>query len=471
MSRRSLTLVFTAAAALFAAAAPPQRGSIRGVVLSGGSFIAGTAVTIDDTVTTTDRFGHFQLDGVAIGKHRICVRGGEWKRACVDVETTAAELHRFVELGVTPSGDRVMGEGAPKANDAPCRRFTTVHGCPAPCNPRQFLSRKENSEEDAQEYYQAIDPNGKRTTLAAWLRLARHQELDRPVRASYANANDLGFGRDMYMVRTPWGIFAWVSNFAADCKLQDPRNAALAARGDARDIIATVCMELSSENYHGAETDPRVQREPKIVKFLVFDGEGKRVTSALLDTFEAGYVPGLCVNCHGGRPYLTRPDLESNFLPFDIETFQTPGGAAPDYRAFRKLNDLVNETLSPDAKAIRELLKGWYPDNRIVPRLDWRPPGWQGTEKLYDRFVARACRTCHVAFPVNQFTSYSQLKAVRETTIHNVERGDMPHAQITYMNFRGRNDLWPDDSARQAFECFRKHEEDAQLRACLERVP
>ncbi|HEX7137004.1 MAG TPA: carboxypeptidase-like regulatory domain-containing protein [Vicinamibacterales bacterium] len=457
MSRSAFSLFIAAAAALFAAAAQPPRGSIQGVVLLNGGFIAGATVTIDGAVATTDRFGHFELYDVAIGKHRVCAAG-----TCIDAEVSSADPDRFVELKAASSRS---------ADAAPCRRFTTLHDCPSPCNEGQFLVFRGNTEAKANEYYGKVDAHGKRLTLTDWLRLARYEELAPPVRASYANANDLGFGRDMYMTRSPWGVFAWVSNFAADCKLQDRRNAALAARRDPRDVIATVCMELSSQNYHGEGTDARVKLEPRIVKFLVFDHDGKRVTSALLDSFQPGFVPGLCLNCHGGRPFQVRPDLKSNFLPFDIATFQMPDGAPPDYPAFRKLNDMVKETLSPDAKAIRQLIEGWYPDDRVVPRLDWRPPGWDGTEKLYDRFVARMCRTCHVALSVNQFTSYVQLKSVRETTMHNVREGIMPHAQITYMNFHGRNDLWPDDTARQAYLCFEKHVEPERLRACLGEVP
>ncbi|HYE06644.1 MAG TPA: carboxypeptidase regulatory-like domain-containing protein [Planctomycetota bacterium] len=351
-------------------------------------------------------------------------------------------------------------------------------------------------------YYAKIDPNGERDTLGEWWAKngfdAATGEAADAHHATYLNNNDLGFGRDMHMRVERSGatvvrVAAYVTNYGdPDQSLGNVNQAAdvweagidQAERDDRKgEAAATVCMEYAVvEGVTGADATT------KVVKFFAYGGglaNAPRIKSADLDQ-QGGqkFIPMLCQNCHGSTdfyaPYPTgvpsptpaqlltaaaNPSFDdinmgASFREFDITTFRY-AGANPDNAGAQKddLRLLNGDCLaSAPSAAIRELIQGWHPPSGGAligtnddPVSSWRPSGFSGSPEntLYDRTIAKSCRTCHVAFPnaseapgeiYAQFAwdTYEQLKA-RQSFLHTVALcgGDrtMPHALITYQNY------------------------------------
>jgi hypothetical protein len=140
-----------------------------------------------------------------------------------------------------------------------------------------------------------------------------------------------------------------------------------------------------------------------------------------------------------------------------------------EFNPFHKQNKIVEAT-NP-APGISQLIDGWYDpsagqgdnenptwappvssDNAMTSPYGWisYPPGTPATlgsspETLYHTVVKQSCRTCHVAFPNLDWTSFDQISQLlapqsfarfRPTIEEYVcKQGEMPHSQITYLNF------------------------------------
>lgn len=349
--------------------------------------------------------------------------------------------------------------------------FNCPPGTPGKCdNPRLALNRLSNDEAAAKTYYADVDPKNTRLTFAQWLKVAGfHKRGGGGTRGFYTNDNDLGFGRDMHILETKFGVFAYVTNYAECCTLQHPRNAKLARKAPKNKRIATVCMEWSTPAYNGAK-DPGPDNDPKnrFVKFFVFGGDGARLLKADLDGNGPRFVPSLCINCHGGQEYTGSANVNASFLPFDLDGFKFDG--APRFRAFRALNQLVKS--SRPNRDIVELIDGWYPPGGDdVPDL-FRPATWNEREnrkKVYDVVVARSCRTCHVAFtaaPTWSDWSDFQFGDIELFTAN----GLMPHAVITKMNMYSKERAhWPDEEGPRVLQCFVENAlDETKMQECID---
>jgi hypothetical protein len=327
-------------------------------------------------------------------------------------------------------------------------------------------------------YYSGIDPamtyngttwsGGTHSTLGAWWSQAGFaSDGSGGTRAAYLNNNDLGFGRDMHIIRdsSTGNVFGYVTNYGNHD--QNPGNADLAQTANKATAVATVAMEYS----------PLSGVSGSVVKFFVFkggDGNAPLVNSADLDGFGQKFVPNLCQNCHGGEFYSPanpaspspldlslRASLAAavgaSFREFDTDSFKYPGGnntlPAGSRSAFYNLNQLVLN--SNPQQPIQDLINGWYGGlanpSTDPPNTSFTPTGWIDAsqpqkQQLYLQVVSKSCRTCHVAFSQTSavsgitWTTYPQFQAHQQNvgTVHDFVCGDsklMPHALITYRNF------------------------------------
>lgn len=307
-------------------------------------------------------------------------------------------------------------------------------------------------------YYQAVDPNGERTTLGAWwakngFTVGADGNVNNGVRTSYVNFNDLGSGRDMYFLQQADGrAAAFVTNYG-DFD-QNHGNADLAV---ARQVPgATVCMEYSPVEGQGTT---------RIVKFFVFaGGDGRstapRVDFADLDKFGRKFVPNLCNNCHGGTyspandasPTFAEINMGASFRELDIATYKFPEGEetanAAQKALFKQQNLIVKGLAAGDTitiQPIKDVINGWYAGGTDDQDNTFTPSGWGGApqQALYHDVVKQSCRTCHVALDARTgdnglgWISYAQLEARQGFLGYLVlcDARQMPHAVITYRNF------------------------------------
>jgi len=432
--------------------------------------------------------------GEIIGQAAATVR---WKapqrpgRYVLDVLTSDGKggyNRKSITVFVRPTEKAAAFNKAAALVGAACPSVTEYFPCPTPppplgCpNPNTgWLTFKSNDEAAAKTYYDNVGKD--RLTLSDWFTLAGFGTGGTGgERAQYTNDNDLGFGRDMHIIQTSKGTFAYVTNYLNGCTLQDPKNAELATTANPNDAIATVCMEYSSATYD--LTNPG--GTDRIVKFFVYNGAGERQTSAVLDTTGAQPIPGLCLNCHGGVNYdSSKPnvvDLKARFLPFDLDTYKYYPASNTQYTQFHNLNKLVAGTfpvISPPLPTVA-LIDGWYaggtdtPDTTFAPG-DWNDPQHTGRKKVYQRVVARSCRTCHVAFDTigkptwatwAEFSNATNRKKIKSY----VNNGLMPHALITYTNFWSKN-FWTDGTGPAVLNCFINNPVESDMETCLANVP
>jgi hypothetical protein len=388
-------------------------------------------------------------------------------RACVLASTEDAGFGMAqVSFAVAnPPPEPIKAPAPAAAPDTPPIHLPVAQG-----EPGFFLTMKGvGSDQIADFYYRTVDPQGLRETLDDWLRTNHFREnLDDQgvpkdeIRLAYLNNNDLGFGRDMHLLKHKDGISAYVTNYGdppGDAE-PDPTDADRASDHLTSDG-QTVCMEYSRLEGH--------PKNPPIVKFFVYDTSkngGKRLTSANLDKGGGKFVPNLCLNCHGGefdfragdflgdvtnqkydeqrmRELVARNDpaelydavnMDSSFREFDVASFKfaRPGKGPKDpsrlvptqaeLDQFNRMNDLVVESWPKDG--IKQLVKGWKSAGWKVGNglvfSSLIPPDWQvdsAVKRLYLEVVSKSCRTCHVAFPTDQdlgdgeglnWTSYDQ---------------------------------------------------------------
>jgi len=363
-------------------------------------------------------------------------------------------------------------------------------GCLVFPNAQPFLSIKQFTdvnEHDADNYYDAVDPNRARRTLGQWWRQngfnATTGLAATEVRAAYLNNNDLGFGREMHLLKKGDNVAGYVTNYSTDPNAdvlhkkanQDPLNADLALQADPRNAIATVCMEYSPVDGQA----PNV----RVVKFFVF-APGKSPNSRIaraadLDGNGLKFVPYLCLNCHGGiygrhAGETVAPNdilgMFASFREFDLETyrFARPGKprddpsrgqpTAGEQAIFKQLNDIVFAS-NPES-GIKDVIAGWYSGGSSIQNYGYTPPHWpdSGTpdtpKSLYQDVVKKSCRTCHVAFGAedhqfaHDWTDFEQFKKWRALGVLQPyvcgPAKAMPHAQVTYCRFWNSDPLQPD---------------------------
>jgi cytochrome c5 len=292
---------------------------------------------------------------------------------------------------------------------------------------------------------------GLRTTLGGFITANAMGGLNE-INVIYANAVDLGFGRNMHGVRNGMNTAAYVANFG-DIDTPDVNDVADAVLGN--NPVATVAME-----YSPIEGDPVGDR---VVKFYVYNNVGNRINAANLDKLGARPIPQLCMVCHGGEypggpvigsapPFVNVNDpndfslvkLGSKFLPFDLHAYvfaPAPNDKAMQQLKFKQFNqDIVN--ISPSDAVIGEIITEMYGGiSQVDPNVQdevFVVAGWNAQpmqQTMYRDVVGRSCRTCHAAhsFPSLRFNLSSQFTdnlAAPETRV--CVQHVMPHSKLTH---------------------------------------
>ena len=331
-----------------------------------------------------------------------------------------------------------------------------------------FPAKHADSRQGACQYYVAIGavqgcgPGGElvgtQLTFNGW---KAKWGLDSPTagfRAIYANIRDLDLERDMHGTTNANGTAYYVCNYPHVRGGQPDTNLLNAQRGE--NLVACVAMEHSPT--------PGVSGGRPFTKFLVFGPGGQLLPSVNLDQRGEKFLPGVCVVCHGARHGFARfddenpsmsPDLEAQFLPFDLDNFAYAASSGPLSRAgqeaqFRSLNLTLLKT--DPRPALVELLNLWYPDPATSTVTNAVPPGWVGQETLYKTVVQKYCRTCHVAmsasggrdFAFPRFSDFDRFGfELGGRACGSVEGGiprarwSMPNSKVTFDQF------WNDGAA------------------------
>ncbi len=358
--------------------------------------------------------------------------------------------------------------------------------------------RNINSEAYADAYYGAVDPGGRRDTLAKWKEETGF-DLGVYAHATFRDAKDLGYGRDMYARTGTLNtsgcnvIAVYVDNYVVELEPGDatsygPLNLDAAVNQVQKYHFGSNAIEFSPED----ETDCG---SPRIAKFFTFgprdgDGEQHRLTSADLDGRGVKYMPTMCLVCHGGAMYPLKDD--SSFDPISLKSpklhileedsfeFSALAGFREDDQqdAIKKINRLVYEAFQEmggradsntdqanwDSSFAEELVAGAYTDINADDPPPNNPPadpynaqvpsGWiqnvsrpDGVETLYRQVIEPHCIGCHslrgtqVAERNNDanavdFSSYEQFAKYNDLIIDYVyRRGSMPRSLINYTQF------------------------------------
>jgi hypothetical protein len=359
-----------------------------------------------------------------------------------------------------------------------------------------------SSAEYATAYYAAVDPENERTTLAEWKERNGFNRTDADVSITHVvfrDALDLGYGRDMYVLRERSGgvtqrIAFVVNNYIVQLQPGSssnygPLNVDAAISQDKRFFRGTNAIEFSPAN----EDDPaNPNGSMKITKFFTYDKNGNRLTSADLDGRGVKHMPGMCWACHGGQ---TMPlDENGNFQAQALRSAKYNILGAGDFEyslqdgwhrtdlepKIRTINSYVRESYldmqaRPNANDDRgqgkwaadyglELVTGRYGNDFVNGTYDddFVPDGWKqvnnpgagvDTETLFKRVVGPHCTACHslqgrqaagpdsagnLGIAIN-FSSFEKFYAYRSRIADYVyKRGIMP------LGLRNWEDFWED---------------------------
>jgi hypothetical protein len=354
---------------------------------------------------------------------------------------------------------------------------------------KSFLTKRAaepgyNAEKD---YYQRIDPAGKKTTFAAWQLANGWATAGIAANGGangyglYFNANDLGAGR-----RTGMNIFTegtgtnkgqsvayYVATYPTlPGAVQDQQSNLVNVPSDTKktgNLKYVVCMEYSLSY----DTNGKPFEGGRYIKFFAFGSDGNRTgivpnESRSLDLA----VPYLCMNCHGGSGITLHTlnvtnkygDVKGQFVPFDVANYTFakayPPTSAPNQGAFTKLNQglLIGQARMPQ-KTLVPLIKkliannNYTTDSSGLPTWGENPDAPTAAETaLYNNVYAVSCRSCHVtqcedSDPTKEraynFTSAASFMTDTGNMIGAVPGGtlqsnpNMPHAQRTFGIFWG----------------------------------
>jgi hypothetical protein len=327
-----------------------------------------------------------------------------------------------------------------------------------PEDPDSFLTLLERSvQEDAvsaRAYYDAVDPDDNKTTIADWYVEAGFIDDPSDYTSSgrmplnpgskvvvHQNVADLGFVRRVSTRCEPRcshpnpDVYSVIENYKFLAKSDDPfRDAARR-----KNRLASVAMELTA-----AADGSNPSR--KFITYYAFTGTTANDLPPFRDSRDQAdgipfapdldgrgkkQVPGLCSSCHGGAPrvlntdgpipnYPENGDTGAHFLPLDLDNFVfdkvRPGRTREKQELrYRKTNKMVlidhrgtatfDEVAGIDRlPAVQELIEGWYGgpglpndtfNGEFVP-VGWLPPAApDSVGELYLEAIAPACRSCH----------------------------------------------------------------------------
>lgn len=290
---------------------------------------------------------------------------------------------------------------------------------------------------EQQQYYNMIDPNKERDSLA---KFQSYHGFDKakPLNAIYRNEFDLNLLRDMYCKESikPNVIACYVTNYHTTDEYYSDQ------------ALATVAMEY----------DPSDLLNP--VKFFAFDASGdKRLHDVTLDSEGPKTVPHVCLNCHGGSYDDTEKSIKkAKFIMFDYELYSDGvSGVESEKNSFIKLNKLLEKTNL--YQSVRDVTKkhsrGLY---------DEVPSKWSENPALYTAVVKPFCRGCHYSFDEERstFNTYEEFKA--KAGLINVyvcdENGLMPHSERT-------RELFLKSEGKDVLADFLRSQGKTPLNACL----
>lgn len=351
-----------------------------------------------------------------------------------------------------------------------------------------------NSLAYATAYYEAIDPNNERDTLA---KFKAKNNIGQPVGGGaieesviVGDQRDLGYGRKMTARQNADGTLAFVvDNFlAGGYGAYSPFNLEAA-------IVGATQWHLGT---NGIEFSPGPGGTVNFVKLYTFDPiTGQRLMMANLDGRGAKAMPTICITCHGGRgDPLTPPDATGKRLfakvmnlvsgargdvaaqlhPFEPAAFDfstLPGftravlesklktinkmvlcsfplaaaSAAPEdacRSALRPANGGLatsHEYQGTAADHVKDMYGGNGLPLAATATVDtYVPAGWltPGQSTLYLETQAQACRVCHLLrgngnqSDIN-FDTYAKFEDYADRIkVHIVDRGNMPLAKLIY---------------------------------------
>lgn len=351
--------------------------------------------------------------------------------------------------------------------------------------------------EYAKAYYEAIDPQGAKDTVAKWkatnnIGVTTPGHAERQV--TFGDQRDLGYGRRMTAHQSPDGTMAFlVENYQVGAYGDyTPQNLEAAVNRVSQWHLGTNAIEFSP--------GPNGPADASFVKFYSFDPvSGARLAMGSLDGRPAKAMPTICISCHGGRgDPLTPPDASGKQLfPLVMNSYSQHRGDVqaklhpfePATFDYSPIAGFTRAALEPDIKAINKMVLCSYPlpfgtnpatlqaedqCRRIATRNEYQgtaaaqlkdmyggtglnglpnpatatidayvEASWAagGQSSLYLNVQAPACRVCHRLLGTgNQseigFETFAHFDAYKDRIkAHVVDRGNMPLAKLIYDKF------------------------------------
>ncbi|MEM9102420.1 MAG: PKD domain-containing protein [Pseudomonadota bacterium] len=212
---------------------------------------------------------------------------------------------------------------------------------------QQYLVRKETDDTNLADVYvnrmlqplPGEDPNTSRATFADWYE-ANSFPGEQWTNARYFNGGDLGFGRDMYCIKSDAlkRISCFTTNYGNVGSDRTDIKSSIEGSQAGEHPFATVCMEFVADAAEGetirffayeANPTPNLDSNPDVNFNDRLDRmNGPAVSQVILDGEGLKDFPGACIVCHGGgvnqdNPLHVEQQIVTNsgFLPFDAEVF------------------------------------------------------------------------------------------------------------------------------------------------------
>jgi hypothetical protein len=313
----------------------------------------------------------------------------------------------------------------------------------------------------ATAYYEAIDPNNDKDTLEKWKTANGfgNSSTGTETTVVFGDVKDLGYGRRMTARKNNDGTIAvMVENYlvgAVASYTYSSFNVEAAVVQDQRWHVGTNGIEYSSSVCMTGSDVAACSPTTRFAKFFTFDPKtGNRLLEAQLDGLGNKAMPGICINCHGGRadpltpaagsasgkqlfPLLgntasqKRGDVMANLQPLKVDSFDFSSRAgytrAEQEAKLKIINKmvlssypiaaapacLVTPPLCPEDVSRRlavygewggtaaALIKSAYGGDGLPDATfsdTYVPLGWSvfGQTALYNNVVASSCRTCHI---------------------------------------------------------------------------
>ncbi|MFC3150848.1 hypothetical protein ACFOEK_07400 [Litoribrevibacter euphylliae] len=349
-----------------------------------------------------------------------------------------------------------------------------------------------DSQAYAEAYYELVDPNNERTTLADW-KTVNGFDQGGVTHVVFRDTKDLGYGRDMYVRETEAGGLAfYVDNYVVifqegSSSNYGPLNLDAALAQDRNRHIGTNAIEFS-------RLDPDDPTSPRVLKFFTFSpeestGEQARLLKANLDGRGIKYMPTMCLVCHGGTMLPLNDDgtfpvqsvLSAKYNRLELDSFEygeEQGQTRLDQEAnLKQLNQWILNSYQEINARNQDTRGKWWGDYAIemmeghyggagLPNDTYDvevPSGWQasdtrpeGVEVLFTDVIEPHCVSCHSlrgteagnreTTTVNgevislanaiSFSSYEQFISYNDKIIEYVfRRGVMPLSLRNYEKF------------------------------------